>query len=70
VLEGDADLIARVLWAALHGVIVLHLAGKIQGVAFDQLLSETMRVVANAYRPVKVEPPEEVPPVTEWPTIP
>ena len=57
VLEGDADLIARVLWAALHGVLVLHLAGKIQGVAFDQLLSETMRVIANAYRPVKANPP-------------
>ncbi len=25
-LQGDADLIARVLWAALHGVIVLHLS--------------------------------------------
>src|SRR6185437_15229216 len=70
VLEGDADLIARVLWAALHGVIVLHLAGKIQGVAFDRLLSETMRVVANAYRPVKVEPPAAVPAAREWPAVP
>jgi hypothetical protein len=25
VLQGNADLMAKILWAALHGVIVLHL---------------------------------------------
>ncbi len=70
VLEGDADLIARVMWAALHGVLVLHLGGRLTAVSFDQLLSETMRVIANGYRPVKMAPPSCVPAAQEWPTIP
>ena len=68
-LEGDADLIARVLWAALHGVIVLHLSGKLDGAMFDQVLSETMRVVSNAYRPVPLTADGEVPPARQWPKI-
>jgi AcrR family transcriptional regulator len=69
VLEGDADLIGKILWAALHGVIALHLAGKLTNASFDQLLPETMRVIANAYRPVKVMAPTEISPAHEWPTI-
>ncbi len=70
VLEGDAGMIAKIFWAALHGVIVLHLAGKLASVNFDRLLSETMRVIANAYRPVKVTAHSEIPAAHEWPTIP
>lgn len=69
VLEGDIDLISKILWAALHGVIVLHLAGWLTEVNFDQLLSETMRVTANAYRPIKVTAPSEIPAAHEWPTL-
>ena len=68
-LQGDADLIARVLWAALHGVIVLHLSGKLDGVAFDRVLSETMRVISNAYRPVPLMPDVEIPPARQWPKV-
>lgn len=68
-LAGDADLIARVLWAALHGVIVLHLSGKLDGVMFDRVLSETMRVISNAYRPVPLMPEGEIPPARQWPTV-
>ena len=67
--EGDPDLIARVLWAALHGVIALHLSGKLEGAAFDRVLSETMRVIANAYRPVPLMPEIEIPTAREWPII-
>lgn len=70
VLTGDVDLIAKILWSALHGVIVLHLAGKLASVNFDRLLSETMRVIANAYRPIQVTAPSEIPAAHEWPTIP
>lgn len=67
VLEGDIDLISKMLWAALHGVIVPHLAGWLTEVNFDQLLSET--VTANAYRPIKVTAPSEIPAAHEWPTL-
>ncbi|HXR95739.1 MAG TPA: TetR/AcrR family transcriptional regulator [Rhizomicrobium sp.] len=70
VFQGDAGLITKVLWSALHGVIVLHLAGKLASVNFDQLLSETMRVIANAYRPIKVTALSEIPAAHEWPTNP
>ena len=70
VLQGNADLMAKILWAALHGVIVLHLGGSLAKVNFDQLLSETMRVIANAYRPVKVTASPQAPAAHEWPTIP
>ena len=69
VLQGDADLIARVFWAALHGVIVLHLSGKLDGAVFDRVLSETMRVIANAYRPVPRMPELEIPSARDWPTL-
>jgi AcrR family transcriptional regulator len=69
VLEGNADLIGKILWASLHGVIALHLAGKLTNANFDLLLPETMRVIANAYRPVKVMAQTEISPAHEWPTI-
>ncbi len=69
IFEGDPELIGQVLWSALHGVVVLHLAGKLSGVEFAGVLAETMRVLASAYRPVAVPPAHEITPVGEWPTL-
>ncbi|HXS06156.1 MAG TPA: TetR/AcrR family transcriptional regulator [Rhizomicrobium sp.] len=56
--EGDPELIGHIFWASLHGVMVLHLAGKLDGdVDRDTLLAEMGRVLRNAYlvrRPVSV----------------
>ena len=68
-LRGDPDLIARILWAALHGVIVLHLSGRLGGDMFDKVLSETMRVVSNAYRPVPFMAEAEMPAARQWPQL-
>lgn len=39
VLQGDPDVVAHILWAGLHGVISLHLAGKlIMGVPVEELI--------------------------------
>ena len=39
------------LWASLHGVVVLHLAGKLNGeIDLFTLLDEMRRVLGNAYR--------------------
>ena len=49
---GDPELIGHVLWAGLHGVVVLQLAGKLDGeIDFHTLLGEMMRVLGGAYRP-------------------
>jgi AcrR family transcriptional regulator len=47
--RGDPELIGHVFWASLHGLVVLHLAGKLDG-GFDALLSEMSRVLREAYR--------------------
>ena len=60
---------ARVLWAALHGVIVLHLSGKLDGAMFDRVLSETMRVISNAYRPEPLMPDIDIPSARQWPKV-
>jgi hypothetical protein len=50
--EGDPDLIGHVVWSALHGAIVLKLAGKLSsGYDFDRISTESMRVLFAAYRP-------------------
>jgi len=46
---GDAELIGHVFWASLHGLVVLHLAGKLDG-DFDAAFSEMCRVLKDAYR--------------------
>ncbi len=49
--EGDPELIGHVMWAALHGVVVLHLAGKLPGQPdFAALRTETMRALHSVYR--------------------
>ena len=48
--EGDPELIGHIFWASLHGVMVLHLAGKLVGdMDLDRLLTEMGRVLRNAY---------------------
>ena len=47
--KGDPELIGQVFWAGLHGVMVLHLAGKLEG-DFDSVLSEMCRALKDAYR--------------------
>jgi hypothetical protein len=49
--DGDPELIGHIFWASLHGVVVLHLAGKLDGeVGFEALLTETSRILRDAYR--------------------
>lgn len=51
VLEGDVDLIAHVFWAAIHGLVVLHLAGKLPGpVDVEALRDESFRVLFESYQ--------------------
>jgi AcrR family transcriptional regulator len=49
--EGDAVLIGHIMWATLHGVAVLHLAGKLPDKPdFTTLADEAMRALHRAYR--------------------
>ena len=49
--KGEPELIGSVLWAGLHGVVTLHLAGAVaDGGEFENMLGETMRVLTGAYR--------------------
>jgi AcrR family transcriptional regulator len=51
IMEGDVDLIAHVFWASIHGMIVLHLVGKLAGpVDLASLRDESLRVLRLAYR--------------------
>ena len=46
-LAGDPELIGHVFWSALHGLIVLHLAGKLcGGPDFDAIFAETSRLLS------------------------
>ena len=47
--DGDPELIGHVFWVSLHGLVVLHLADKLDG-DFDTLLREMCRILQNAYR--------------------
>jgi hypothetical protein len=40
------------LWAAIHGAVVLQLAGKLTpGFDFDRILQESMRALIEGFRP-------------------
>jgi AcrR family transcriptional regulator len=48
---GDPELIGPVLWAGLHGVVTLRLAGALaEDGEFEIILAETMRTLSGAYR--------------------
>jgi AcrR family transcriptional regulator len=52
--EGDPNLIGHVFWAALHGSIVLKLAGKLGAdYTFERISEESFRVLFKAYRAKK-----------------
>src|SRR5581483_786762 len=51
-LAGDVAMIAHVFWAAIHGIVVLHLAGKLSGpITVERLGVETLRALTKAYSP-------------------
>lgn len=51
-LRGDPDRLAHVLWAGVHGLVALHLAGKLRlGVAFDALLGPMMQTLFRGAAP-------------------
>jgi AcrR family transcriptional regulator len=47
--QGDPDLISQVFWASLHGLLALHLSGKLNG-DFETVLYEMCRALKIAYR--------------------
>jgi AcrR family transcriptional regulator len=47
--EGDPELIAHVMWAALHGSIGLYLAGKLTREEFTRVQAEAMRAVSRGF---------------------
>jgi AcrR family transcriptional regulator len=51
IVQGDPRLIGNALWAAAHGVIVLHLAGRLPpGMNVEDLYFETMRLTFRGAR--------------------
>ena len=51
-LEGDADLIAHAYWAAMHGLVVLRMAGKLgASPPFDMLRHAAVRLITRGARP-------------------
>lgn len=51
-IEGDVNLIAHVFWAAIHGLVVLQLAGKLSGpISVDVLRDEIFRALFLSYQP-------------------
>ncbi len=59
IFVGDAKLLGYVFWATMHGLVVLHLAGKLPGEPdFRTIQREAMRVlVAGARSGAAAEPP-------------
>ena len=52
ILEGDVSLIAHVFWAAIHGLVVLQLAGKLSGpVGVETLRDEIFNALFFSYQP-------------------
>jgi AcrR family transcriptional regulator len=51
-LEGDPEEIGHVFWAAIHGAVVLQLAGKLTpGFDFRRLNDAVMRALVEGFRP-------------------
>lgn len=52
VVTGDADKLAHCYWAALHGLVSLHLAGKLQlGLGLEELVGPMLSAVFDGTRP-------------------
>ncbi|HEY5339111.1 MAG TPA: TetR/AcrR family transcriptional regulator [Rhizomicrobium sp.] len=50
IVQGDPLKVGRALWAAAHGVIVLHLAGRVSGEDMHDFYIETMRIAFRGAR--------------------
>jgi AcrR family transcriptional regulator len=52
ILEGDPVLLGHVFWSAMHGAVMLKLAGKLSPECdFDALVDETLRALTRGLRP-------------------
>ena len=51
-LAGDPDTMAKILWAALHGIAVLYLTGRIGDSEFERFVAETICAILPARRSV------------------
>ncbi len=49
VVDGDADLIGHVFWSAIHGLLMLRLAGKIDAAAFERILLTSMEALSRGF---------------------
>lgn len=47
ILDGDADLIGHVFWSAMHGLLMLRLAGKIDQPAFERILHASLEMLSR-----------------------
>jgi AcrR family transcriptional regulator len=57
-LEGDPDTLAHVFWAGVHGIVSLHLAGKLAlGRSIDDLLLPMLATLLRGSRPAERSPP-------------
>jgi hypothetical protein len=57
IFSGDPELIGHVFWAALHGAVTLHLAGKLspqyklsEQYGIDQIVAEATRALGVGFR--------------------
>lgn len=51
-LEGNPELMGYVFWSALHGAVVLQLAGKLgSNYSFDAISAEIFRAIFEGFRP-------------------
>jgi AcrR family transcriptional regulator len=50
-IEGDLDTVAHAFWAAIHGVVVLQLAGKLAHIDYRTLLSAVSQALFQGLRP-------------------
>lgn len=58
-LEGDPDAIAQSYWAALHGLIVLHMANKLgDAPGFERMRHEAARLITRGARPFASRQPD------------
>jgi hypothetical protein len=49
-IEGDPLLIGSVIWSALHGALMLQLAGKLAPeIGFERIRNEIFNLIAKAY---------------------
>jgi AcrR family transcriptional regulator len=52
VVAGDPKLIGHVFWSAIHGAVVLKLAGKLRAECdFDRIIAETFRALSAGFAP-------------------